>query len=91
MKKSDPPLFLWASPLGYDFNDKKILDTKGMEKTQDLQKVSSLTINVVFQVEDQLKGMDGKPLLVEVVGHSECNCWGLLIDYEGISFGKKCE
>ena len=33
MKKSDPPLFLWASPLGYDFNDKKILDTKGMEKT----------------------------------------------------------
>ena len=46
---------------------------------------------IKFVVDDMKMGNDGNPELVEVVGHSECACWGLTIDYQGFNFGKKCE
>ena len=81
MKKASPPSFQWASPIAYDFNAKKILNTKGMEKNDDLKKLQSLTIRVKFTMDDLIIGEDGKPLIAEIIGHSECNCWGLTYDY----------
>jgi len=91
MKKADPPSFQWASPINYDFNAKKVLDTKGMEKNDDLKKLNSLTIRAKFTMDDSIKGEDGLPLTAEIIGHSECNCWGITYDFQGINFGKKCE
>lgn len=85
------PSFLWASPLDYKFNEANTLNTKGLEEDDELRKIESLTIMVKVTIDDMKKGDDGKPKLVEVFGHSECQCWGLTIDGEGFSFGKKCE
>jgi len=38
-----------------------------------------------------INGDDGKPLNVELFGHSECNCWGVMLTDKGIVFAKKCE
>ena len=67
------------------------MNTKGLEKNDDLKKIESITLMVKFFIDDMIIGSDGKPVLVEIAGHSECSCWGLVIDYEGLSFGKKCE
>jgi len=92
MKSTEPaPNFLWASPIDYKFNEANTLNTKGLEENDDLKKVESLTIMLKVTIDDMKKGDDGKPKLVEVFGHSECQCWGLTIDGEGYSFGKKCE
>ena len=37
------------------------------------------------------KGPDGRPLNVELFGHSDCYCWGLLLNEKGVLFGKKCD
>jgi hypothetical protein len=37
-------------------------------------------------------GKDGNPLWVELFGHSECQCWSVMITNQGaIGFGKYCE
>jgi len=28
--------------------------------------------------------------VVELFGHSECQCWGLMYDEDGLKFGEKC-
>jgi hypothetical protein len=73
------------------FNEANTLNTKALDEDDELRKIESLTIMVKVTIDDMKKGDDGKPKLVEVFGHSECQCWGLTIDGEGFSFGKKCE
>lgn len=29
--------------------------------------------------------------IIELIGHSECECWGLLITPDGLEFGPKCK
>lgn len=66
------------------------VDTTGLEKDKTLNTLESLSINIKFQMDDMAIGDDGNPKLVEVVGHSDCNCWGLTADSSGLLFGKKC-
>ena len=45
-----------------------------------------------FQVDKMVPGKDGNPLWVELFGHSECQCWSVMITNQGaIGFGKYCE
>ena len=45
-KESDDekPTFLWASPIEYKFNKENKIETKGLEKNEDLKSLESFTI-----------------------------------------------
>ena len=84
------PPFEWAAPVGFAFNSKSQLNTKGMEKNDDLKNLQSITIHTKFKVVEQKKMDDGTPALIEIVGHSSCDCWGLTNSEQGLQFGKQC-
>lgn len=71
--KEDPdkkPVFLWASPIDYKFNDSNKVDTKNLEKNEYLKDLDSFTIFTQFKVE-KMKSKDGEFPPVLIVGHSD--------------------
>ena len=43
-EEEEKPAFLWASPIDFKFNKENSIDTKGLEKNEDLKNLESFTI-----------------------------------------------
>ena len=62
----------WVPEQGYKFDGNSLVDTSDLEKEDSLKKMTYITRPLLFQVEKD-KGN------IELFGHSNCGCWGLVI------------
>lgn len=44
------PSFVWAAPIGFSFNAKSQVNSKGLEKDDSLKSLSSITIHTKFKI-----------------------------------------
>jgi hypothetical protein len=80
------PIFLWIAEPGFKFNGEDIeLDVKELPGNENTANLETFTIMTrVF-----LSDFEGKPLTI--VGHSSCDCWGLIVNEHGsLDFEVRC-
>lgn len=89
MKENEnKPSFEWASDEDFKFSESTKVETKGLEKNEDLKNLESFSIFTQFKL-DKMIQKDGAVLPSLIFGHSDQSCWQLIVTESGMEFGRQ--